>query len=83
MRDTDTLGPETKMQLKWVLSLLASAVVVGSMFASVKSDLAMMKAHIAQDWTDRDMAVWVAFFKNQNPTNLGIPEVESVKRFGL
>lgn len=77
------IGPDTKMQLKWVLSLLVSAVVVGGMFASVKSDLALMKIHVAQDWTARDMAIWLAFFKNQNSTNLCVPEVDTAKRFGL
>lgn len=91
--DDSTLGPETKMPLKFVVSLIGALVGLGLALATgwsslqghlqrIEAHMARMEQHIATDWTTRDMAVWLTFFKNSNATNLVVPDVDAVKKWG-
>ena len=83
-----TLGVGTSLKLPLVISIVGAAFVVGGGLVSVRSELSKLnesvvrlERRISDSWTERDMAMWCAMFKQYNSTNLHVPDVESVRRY--
>lgn len=78
------IGPQSKLTIATAGTLILSAVTVTALFVSIKTDSAMIRHHIATDWTLRDMILWTSKLSDANKTNLFVPDPESTwKRFNL
>jgi len=70
----------TKLPLRLVVSLVICAITVTAVVASIKYDIAEMKAllreHVRNDWSVHDQANWISQLQNRNGTNLCVPTVK-------
>jgi hypothetical protein len=83
-----TLGPGTALKMPLVISVVGAAFIVGGGLASVRSELVKLnesvvrlERRIADSWTDRDMVMWCALLRQNNTTNLHVPDVDEVRKF--